>query len=186
MIPSRRFSLRPVWAAFPKDVRDRLTDEPKREFMEGVNLALSQYYAAMPIGQHPRRSHRSAAEIAKQVRAQAKEQIGRLAPAATARQRARYIRQRAAAARIEKITHRPTNAVRLGLLADIFIEFMTLCDAVRGEDAVTDTRGFKHVADAVLRALGLSFRVTDHDMVALRKQRRPFAVIEASLSKHNR
>lgn len=61
------------------------------------------------------------------------------------------------------------NELRFGLIGGIFDAYMD----VRGDD-VEHARGFKHVADAVLRAAGLSFRVTDHDMVKLRKQRREF------------
>jgi hypothetical protein len=54
-------------------------------------------------------------------------------------------------------------------MCDLFDAYMT----ARNDDI--QARGFKPIADKVLRAAGLSFEVTDHDFANLRAQRKPFA-----------
>jgi hypothetical protein len=191
----RKLSLRSVLAAFPMDVRERLKEEHVREFMEDINVALKLYsYNAMRKGKRSQRTHRPKTETVRRPRARAEVQANARLDmylqhrkiTADPQKRAEFIAQQVAAALRQTTAHRPADALRHGLIGDFFDAYMTLRDAVLDAHPslgrTVEVRGFKHVANALLRAIGLRFRITDNDMVVLRKRRRRFARIEAELS----
>jgi hypothetical protein len=71
-------------------------------------------------------------------------------------------------ARRTLLPHRPNDADRHAFIGDLYDAYIT----ARNDDVAK--RGFKRTADTVLRAAGLSFAVTDHDLANVRAQRGPF------------
>lgn len=85
-----------------------------------------------------------------------------------------------------RAANRPNDRHRHGLISDLFDAYTTAREedcAARKQD-VLQARGFQTVANAVLRAAGISFTVTDHDLTTVRSKRKPFvAFVEQQAGK---